>query len=269
MEPLEFLTAVLPPPGYGYYCAAELSSPKKTHVFVESLNEIQPRAEAWLQDKRDIYFALATFDERGKRTADNAEYLRSLFIDMDGYASKKDAAQALDGFLADTGLDSCGTPWVVASGGGLHCYWAFEHPVPVGMWKPVAEGLKRLCKQQGLNIDMTVTADAARVLRIPGTLNFKKKYATPRPVKVLVPVYGGPASGGNTARETFVTPSPITELGFIVVNVDSRAAPGMGKRINMVMQACFFALSGVLPRTEAIAQISRSPSSRQPTTQSW
>lgn len=187
MEPLEFLTAVLPPPGYGYYCAAELSSPKKTHVFVESLNEIQPRAEAWLQDKRDIYFALATFDERGKRTADNAEYLRSLFIDMDGYASKKDAAQALDGFLADTGLDSCGTPWVVASGGGLHCYWAFEHPVPVGMWKPVAEGLKRLCKQQGLNIDMTVTADAARVLRIPGTLNFKKKYDTPRPVKVLVP----------------------------------------------------------------------------------
>ncbi|MDH3758593.1 MAG: pyruvate:ferredoxin (flavodoxin) oxidoreductase, partial [Gammaproteobacteria bacterium] len=30
---------------------------------------------------------------------------------------------------------------------------------------------------------------------------------------------------------------------------------GMGKRINTVMQACFFALSGVLPRDEAIAQI--------------
>ena len=186
MDPLEFLTAVLPPPGFGYYCAAELSSPKKTHVFVESLNEIQPRVEAWLEDQRDIYFALATFDERGKRTADNAEYLRSLFIDMDGYASKKDAAQALDAFLANTGLDTLGTPWVVASGGGLHCYWAFDHAVPVGIWKPVAEGLKRLCKQRELSIDMTVTADAARVLRIPGTLNFKKKYGTPRPVKVLV-----------------------------------------------------------------------------------
>lgn len=186
MDPLEFLTAVLPPPGFGYYCAAELSSPKKTHVFVESLNEIQPRVEAWLEDQRDIYFALATFDERGKRTADNAEYLRSLFIDMDGYASKKDAAQALDTFLANTGLDTLGTPWVVASGGGLHCYWAFDHAVPVGIWKPVAEGLKRLCKQRELSIDMTVTADAARVLRIPGTLNFKKKYGTPRPVKVLV-----------------------------------------------------------------------------------
>ena len=30
---------------------------------------------------------------------------------------------------------------------------------------------------------------------------------------------------------------------------------GMGRRINTVMQACFFALSGVLPRDEAIAQI--------------
>ena len=29
----------------------------------------------------------------------------------------------------------------------------------------------------------------------------------------------------------------------------------MGKRINTIMQACFFALSGVLPRDEAIQQI--------------
>ena len=32
---------------------------------------------------------------------------------------------------------------------------------------------------------------------------------------------------------------------------------GMGKRINTVMQACFFALSGVLPREEAMRQIKR------------
>ena len=186
MEPLDFLAAVLPSPGHGYYCAAELSSAKKTHVFVENLNEIQPRVETWLQNKRDIYFALATFEEQGKRTADNAEYLRSMFIDMDGYESKQAAAQALSTFLADTGLDEFGTPWIVASGGGLHCYWALTHAVPVGIWKPAAENFKRLCKQRSLSIDMTVTADAARVLRIPGTMNYKAKYATPRPVKLLV-----------------------------------------------------------------------------------
>ncbi len=38
--------------------------------------------------------------------------------------------------------------------------------------------------------------------------------------------------------------------GYAVAN-----EAGMGRRINTVMQACFFALSGVLPRKEAIAQI--------------
>ena len=185
MSPHEFLAAVLPPPGFGYYCAAELSSRKKQHVFTESLEEIDTQAQAWLQSKRDVYFALATFNEQGTREASNAEYVRSLFIDMDGYESKRAAAEALESFLQATGLDSFGTPWIVGSGGGLHCYWAFTHAVPVGLWKPLAERFKRLCKQAGLTIDMTVTADAARVLRIPGTLNFKKKYPEPRPVRLL------------------------------------------------------------------------------------
>ena len=185
MEPLEFLAAVLPSPGHGYYCTTELSSKKKQHAFVERIEETAPYTQAWLQDKRDIYFALATYEEKGKRTADNAEYLRSMFIDMDGYESKKAAAQALGSFLEETGLDALGTPWIVASGGGLHCYWSLTHAVPVGMWKPAAERFKRLCKQQQLSIDMSVTADAARVLRIPGTFNYKPKYDSPRPVKLL------------------------------------------------------------------------------------
>jgi pyruvate-ferredoxin/flavodoxin oxidoreductase len=35
------------------------------------------------------------------------------------------------------------------------------------------------------------------------------------------------------------------------------AAAGVGKRVNTVLQACFFALSGVLPREAAIAAIKR------------
>jgi dipeptidyl-peptidase-4 len=62
------------------------------------------------------------------------------------------------------------------------------------------------------------------VIQFPSTFDPAKKYP------VLMPVYGGPASASNTARETFVTPAAITEYGFIVVNLDSRAVPGMGKR---------------------------------------
>lgn len=62
------------------------------------------------------------------------------------------------------------------------------------------------------------------IMQFPSTFDPARKYP------VLMPVYGGPASASNTAREAFVTPSAITEYGFIVVNLDSRAVPGMGKR---------------------------------------
>ena len=185
MTPLEFLAVVLPSPKHGRYCVAELSTKKKEHSYVDTIADFQQSIDRWLENKNDIYFALSTFDDAGKRKADNALYARSLFIDMDGYATKKAAAHALHAFLADTGLDQFGLPWVVGSGGGLHCYWPMSEDIEVTTWKPIAENFKRLCKQEKLSIDMTVTADASRVLRIPETFNFKPKYPEPRPVKLL------------------------------------------------------------------------------------
>jgi len=49
------------------------------------------------------------------------------------------------------------------------------------------------------------------------------------------------------------------QLRFYVIDAHKVAsATGMGGRINTVMQTCFFALSGILPKEEAIAQIKRS-----------
>jgi hypothetical protein len=192
MEPQAFLAAVLPPPGHGYYCLADVYSASKPHIFVEQIADFWPTVDEWLLQRQHVFFALATFDpvvltlKKDRRTVHNSRYLKSLFIDMDGYASKKEAASALSAFLERTGLDAFGTPWVVASGGGLHCYWALEAPVETAQWVPVARALKRLCKQESLAIDMNVTDDAARVLRVPGTWNFKPKYPEPRPVKLLV-----------------------------------------------------------------------------------
>jgi pyruvate-ferredoxin/flavodoxin oxidoreductase len=53
----------------------------------------------------------------------------------------------------------------------------------------------------------------------------------------------------------------IVERGLRFFTIDAyRVAreAGMGGRINTIMQACFFAISGVLPRDEAIAQIKKS-----------
>ncbi len=46
------------------------------------------------------------------------------------------------------------------------------------------------------------------------------------------------------------------ELRFFVVDADRVAREsGMGRRTNTIMQTCFFAISGILPREEAIAAI--------------
>lgn len=192
MTPLEFLAVVLPSSGHGLYCACELTD-KKDHIFVEDTAEFYPKVDTWVENKCNVYFALATFDEKvahikgnkDRRTIPNSRYIKSLFLDLDGYESKKAAAQALNEFMAKTGLDLLGTPWIVSSGGGLHCYWPLEETIEVAVWKPVAENFKRLCAQEELRIDNTVTADSARVLRIPETFNFKAKYDAPRQVRIL------------------------------------------------------------------------------------
>ena len=63
-----------------------------------------------------------------------------------------------------------------------------------------------------------------------GLIHFPSNFDPGRKYPVLVPVYGGPASGSNTASERFTLPSPMTEYGFLVLNLDSRATPGFGKR---------------------------------------
>jgi dipeptidyl-peptidase 4 len=71
-------------------------------------------------------------------------------------------------------------------------------------------------------------ADGRTTLR--GTIQFPTTFDPSRRYPLLVSVYGGPEFAASTARESFVTPTPLTEYGFLVVNLDSRAIPGLGKR---------------------------------------
>ncbi len=64
-----------------------------------------------------------------------------------------------------------------------------------------------------------------------GTIQFPSGFDPSRKYPALVSVYGGPASSSNTARETFITPGSLTEYGFLLVNLNSRAVPGQGKRL--------------------------------------
>lgn len=187
MAPLEFLAAVLPPAGNGYYCLVELTK-KKEHLFFENLEDAALEIDKWSKQHYDSYFALGTFKNNKSREAVNVEMLKCIAIDIDcnhkqdlpdkdgiikqkAYPSAKQGFEALMRFSEEVGLSALGNPWLVHSGGGVHAYWPLEEAVPVSEWKPVAEQFKRLCFEKKLGIDATVTGDAARIMRIPGTTN--------------------------------------------------------------------------------------------------
>jgi hypothetical protein len=68
---------------------------------------------------------------------------------------------------------------VVASGGGYHAYWLLgERVEDLGRLR---EANERLAAALGGDPQ---SADAARILRPPGTFNFKAKYPRPRPVEL-------------------------------------------------------------------------------------
>ncbi len=84
------------------------------------------------------------------------------------------------------------------------------------------------------------------------------KYARPGGVFLLDSIYGPDTVWKYLPYEV---QQEIIEKGlhFYVIDAHEVAtATGMGARINTVMQTCFFAISGILPREEAIAQIKQS-----------
>jgi hypothetical protein len=178
----DFLQSVLP--ATGTYCIVGIRNGKPKQSFYNSLDEALQRAHSLDEALVDAYFALAAFNG-DSRKAQDARALRCFFADIDcgenkPYATHADAAQALRKFLTDTGLPD---PIVVNSGGGLHIYWPLTQEVIPARWKPAAESLKALCATHKFSIDFSCTADVSRILRVPGTNNYKK--AEPRPVQII------------------------------------------------------------------------------------
>lgn len=180
-----FYKAVLPPEGP--YCVVGIKSGALTHTYHASIEELIAQGAILRSRDSNVFFALASFvnPEEGRK-ASNAKALRSFFVDLDcgadkPYASRDDAAVALNAFVAAASLP---TPFIVNSGRGLHVYWPFHEVLDVTTWRPLARRFKALCVQHKLGIDLTVTADAARVLRMVDTENHK--VVPPLPVQLMV-----------------------------------------------------------------------------------
>lgn len=195
----EFLGLVLPGDEVGtYFCySTDPGKGKWKDHCVDSVSQL--RTQVVHQDTRsvhqNVYFALARFSEAkvgGKpdRKAERAGHFKSFFIDIDvgkeenSYECFEDAYAALMAFVEDADLPQ---PIIVRSGNGLHAYWPFKAAVPVESWLPVAERFKAMLGASELIFDPSVPADAARVLRLPGTTwrDVKGKGLPDLPVELL------------------------------------------------------------------------------------
>lgn len=170
----DLLSAVLST--QGWYCVVAL---KKTgmpkQVFVQTLEEVETVAQDLLSKHYDVYFACSKYETNSTRTTDNVKTIKAFWLDIDcgpgkPYETQAEGLTAFKDFCAEIGLPK---PSLVNSGRGLHAYWGINKELTRQEWKPIADQLKRACHLKGLEADPARTADAASILRIPGTKNFK------------------------------------------------------------------------------------------------
>jgi hypothetical protein len=185
METKQFLESTLA--GTGHYCifASRPVDDKRVQKFYPSLDAVIEASRTFDADGYDVYFALATFNDTVSRKVTNVEALKAFFLDLDcgpskDFANQVEAIAALRTFCKANKLPR---PAMVNSGYGVHVYWFLTEAVDLDTWLPVAEKLKALCAAQGFRADPSVTADAARILRVPDTTNYK--YGVEKQVAVL------------------------------------------------------------------------------------
>lgn len=121
---------------------------------------------------RNVYVGVLPRSRHSGR-ADAIHSVNALWIELDRKVS--DAADHLEAYESSPIPPSI----VVDSGGGWHLYWILEAPIPTAdfetMVRPV---LIAMTPENGDALD-----DSPRILRVPGTLNYK--YDPPRPVMIV------------------------------------------------------------------------------------
>lgn len=134
----------------------------------------------------DVYFCLSSQVSPGKKYGDkyaamrharNVLALKALWLDVDvkpdkGYPTTVAAVEALHKFIADAKLPPI-SALVLSGSGGMHVYWISDKPLSVEEWRPYAEGLEALRNTHGFKADAGLSTDCVRLLRVPGTFNFK------------------------------------------------------------------------------------------------
>ena len=176
----DYVSAVLPPAGDYFILRGR---DRLRSVKLTSTDAVLHAILAGKQAQDNVYIAAGSFE--GRRTQGRCKEKTVLYVDIDygtdahehpQYETKQDAVAAIKAAYR-AGLPRAS--WVVSSGYGFHLYWHLETPVPSQAWQALADTLVAACTTTGLCIDGGITTDAARILRVPFTDNYKLPAQTP------------------------------------------------------------------------------------------
>lgn len=167
----------------------------------QNVRDIAKQTYYWAHERRsDVYLAMGAqeqvYETLGKRFFPKAMRLtvntvaaKCFYIDVDVddnpdkdcYRTRDEMMAAVSKFLIDAGLPQPNV--IVNSGrGGWHLYWVLSHIIDPEDFRRVARALADATIALGLKCDTVCTVDICRLLRIPGTYNFK----TDRPLQVTI-----------------------------------------------------------------------------------
>jgi hypothetical protein len=217
--------------------------PGRASKWYEVGTQLQRAAEdvASLACAHDVYYGVCLQEKQTKRGRGSAEsvcYVPAAWADIDvggggrvngkgRFPSKAVAREFLSGLPVKPTI-------IVDSGHGLHAYWQLREPLVIASpedreyaaallngWQAFVQSAARA---RGYSVDST--ADLARVLRVPGSMNRKGE---PLPVKVLLA--DGPTVNASELLEhvpaaSVTSPTQPSIVGDITLDLDAEP-PGM------------------------------------------
>jgi hypothetical protein len=203
MSKFDLLSAVQP--AEGWFAVIGIKDKAVVQKFTQGREEVDAIAAEFMAQERNVFFGVAKYKEEGSRKKDNVKALKAFWLDIDcgeakaqvdektgrpdGYLDQATGVAELKRFCKLVGVPK---PVLVNSGRGLHVYWPLTEEITREQWEPVADRLRELCNTHELYVDPAVF-EVARVLRIPGTLNFKDN----PPTEVTVWSEGAPVEFGE------------------------------------------------------------------------
>ena len=198
---MSLFSTLLADGGYACYCLGSFTHDgrkKWSHNFTESVEQLN----IYRADNRmdcNNYLSVSTFKNGSRRSEFNVKEVKRLYLDLDAHDNpiNLDEAKLLASYMMDNWFDECELPvpnYIIFSGRGLQVLFTLDGCTNVTEWKPYQIALLKTCqkllqdlKEHSLSeasvvaiehdpeIDML--KDAARVHRVPDTINLKSNVA--------------------------------------------------------------------------------------------